>query len=210
MKNIPKVFCIGFHKTGTTSLYAALQMLGYRVTGTVAHKWTAKQLREGGAAFCIETIKNFDAAEDMPWPHFFRELDEAYPGSKFILTTRQPEKWFTSIDNHFGHQETELNAFAYGRDKARARDNRTHWIETYLAHNQAVRDFFKDRADDLLDIDITMGDGWAELCPFLGKNEPEAPFPAKNTSAHRTSFAYRIKRKFWLLAGKTPHPERLL
>ena len=28
-----KVFCIGFHKTGTTSLERALEMLGYRVTG---------------------------------------------------------------------------------------------------------------------------------------------------------------------------------
>jgi UDP-N-acetylmuramate-alanine ligase len=28
-----KVFCIGFHKTGTTSLAVALKTLGYRVTG---------------------------------------------------------------------------------------------------------------------------------------------------------------------------------
>jgi hypothetical protein len=28
-----KVFCIGFHKTGTTSLRVALELLGYRVTG---------------------------------------------------------------------------------------------------------------------------------------------------------------------------------
>ena len=28
-----KVFCIGFHKTGTTSMAVALKQLGYKVTG---------------------------------------------------------------------------------------------------------------------------------------------------------------------------------
>lgn len=28
-----KIFCIGFHETGTTSLAKALRTLGYRVTG---------------------------------------------------------------------------------------------------------------------------------------------------------------------------------
>ena len=30
-----KVFCIGFHKTGTSSLGAALKILGYKVCGPV-------------------------------------------------------------------------------------------------------------------------------------------------------------------------------
>lgn len=33
-----KVFCIGFHKTGTTSLELALIRLGYRVTGSFGTK----------------------------------------------------------------------------------------------------------------------------------------------------------------------------
>ena len=33
-----KVFCIGFHKTGTTSLELALIKLGYRVTGSFGTK----------------------------------------------------------------------------------------------------------------------------------------------------------------------------
>lgn len=205
-----KVFCIGFHKTGTTSLYAALTQLGYRVCGTVGHKWTAERLAAEGAALCVETMKKFDAAEDMPWPHFYRALDAAYPGSKFILTLRDPEAWFSSIDNHFGHQATELNAFAYGRDFARARDHKDHWIKTYEAHNAAVRDYFRDRPGDLLEMTLADGDCWQKLCPFLGVDIPDAPFPVKNTSARRHSLGYRLKRKLWLMAGLTPHPERLL
>ena len=210
MTNTPKVFCIGFHKTGTTSLYAALNELGLRVTGTILHRWSADDIRMRGRDECIRVMADFDAAEDMPWPHFFRDLDSAFPGAKFILSTRPEEKWYNSINNHFGHQATELNAYAYGREFARAHDNKDHWIRTYRAHNDAVRAYFRNRPDDLLEIDITAGCGWREICDFLDKPIPAAPFPIKNTSAARQSLTYRIKRKLWLLAGRTPHPERLV
>ena len=205
----PKIFCIGFHKTGTTSLYAALTQLGFRVSGAIGDSWTADEIRARGAQFCIDTMENFDAAEDMPWPHFFRELDEAFPGSKFILTVRDPDAWFTSLDNHFGHQETELNAFAYGRDSARAHGHKDHWIATYEAHNARVRDYFQARPGDLLEMNLAEGDGWEKLCQFLDRTAPETPFPVKNTSTRRHSFAYRLKRKLLLLIGVAPHPERL-
>lgn len=205
----PKIFCIGFHKTGTTSLYAALTTLGYRVSGTIADDWSPERLAAEGAQFCIETMEDFDAAEDMPWPHFFRELDEAFPGSKFILTVREPESWFQSLDNHFGHQETALNAFAYGSDHAKARGDKDHWIATCEQHNADVREYFQARPGDLLEMDLGAGDGWGKLCPFLDVHIPDEPFPAKNTSKRRQSLVYRLKRKFLILTGQTPYPERL-
>jgi len=201
----------GFHKTGTTSLYAALTTLGFKVTGTVAHKWSAEQLASEGAQYCIDVMRKFDACEDMPWPHFFKELDAAYPGSKFILTLRDYESWHRSIDAHFGDQQTEHNAFAYGRDKASARDHKAHWIATHQRHVEAVRHYFSERPADILEMTLAAGDGWERLCPFLGVNQPAGePFPVKNAAAGRKSFAYRAKRQLWRLAGLTPHPERLL
>jgi Sulfotransferase domain len=210
MTTHPKVFCIGFHKTGTTSLYSALTTLGLHVTGSVGYDWSADKLASDGAQLCIDTMKTYDAAEDMPWPHFYRELDAAYPGAKFILTSRDPQAWFRSIDNHFGHQATELNAFAYGRDHARARDDKDHWIRTYNTHNENVREYFRDRPDDLLEMTLTKGDGWDKLSRFLGCEIPAKPFPIKNTRERRHSLAYRVKRKLCLLTGRTPHPERLI
>lgn len=205
----PKIFCIGFHKTGTTSLYVALTQLGFRVSGAVAHDWTSEEVAANGATHCVEKMEKFDAAEDMPWPHFFRELDEAFPGSKFILTLRDPDAWFQSLDNHFGHQATELNAFAYGREYARARGHKDHWIAVYNAHIAAVQEYFQARPGDLLEMNLSEGDGWEKLCPFLERPAPNAPFPVKNTTARRRSFVYRLKRKLLLLAGLTPHSERL-
>ena len=209
MTAAPKIFCIGYHKTGTTSLYAALTELGFRVTGTICDDWTADEIKGRGAQACIDAMEKFDAAEDMPWPHFFRELDEAFPGSKFILTVRDTDAWFQSLDNHFGHQSTELNAFAYGRDHARARGHKEHWTNVYQAHNDAVRDYFQARPGDLLELNLGNGDGWEKLCPFVEKPTPTTPFPVKNTSARRQSLAYRLKRKVLLALGVAPHPERL-
>ena len=209
MSAVPKIFCVGFHKTGTTSLYAALTTLGFKVTGTVGEEWRVDELERDGAKRCIDIIDDFDAAEDMPWPLFFRELDDAYPGSKFILTVRDAEDWYASLDNHFGEKATNLNAFTYGRECARARYAKETWVDTYNAHNAAVREYFQARPDDLLEMDLASGDGWEKLCRFLEKPVPGEPFPIKNSSAKRRSFAYRLKRRLLLLAGIAPHPERL-
>ncbi|MEL7319154.1 MAG: sulfotransferase, partial [Pseudomonadota bacterium] len=41
-----KVFCIGFQKTGTSSLREALTRLGYRVTGVFGRDMALEELRE--------------------------------------------------------------------------------------------------------------------------------------------------------------------
>lgn len=206
----PKIFCIGFHKTGTTSLYAALVELGLKVTGTIGHRLTADALRCEGALLCIRTMARYDAAEDMPWPLFFRELDAAFPGAKFVLTVREPDPWFASIDRHFGDVDSQMHRFVYGAAHGRARDNREPWIAVKSAHEDAVRAHFSHRPRDLLVMDLATGDGWAALAPFLGVPVPATPFPVKNQSADRLRLSYRLKKKLNEVVGRTPHPERLV
>eukprot|EP01104_Vermistella_antarctica_P012626 TRINITY_DN3696_c0_g1_i1.p1 TRINITY_DN3696_c0_g1~~TRINITY_DN3696_c0_g1_i1.p1 ORF type:complete len:199 (+),score=42.90 TRINITY_DN3696_c0_g1_i1:803-1399(+) len=46
--------------------------------------------------------------------------------------------------------------------------NKEHYIKTYEDHNAAVKEYFKDRPNDLLIINITNGElTWENLCPFL-------------------------------------------
>ncbi len=206
----PKVFCIGFQKTGTTSLYSALTMLGYRTAGVVGRDLSADTLRKEGADLCIRTAQDFDAAQDMPWPLFFRELDASYPGSKFILTVRDPESWFASIESHFGARPKPMQAFVYGDNAAAPAGNHDNYIKRYTDHNENVRAYFADRPTDFLEMDLGGSDGWEVLCPFLGLPAPQSPFPVKNTSAARKSLAYRVKRHLWRLAGMTPSPERMI
>lgn len=205
----PKVFCIGFQKTGTTSLYGALTTLGYRTAAVVGRDLSASQLQDRGAALCIETMADYDAAQDMPWPLFFRQLDAAFPGSKFILTVREPESWYRSIDAHFGAEPTAMGAFTYGDDAAAPTGARDRYIATYTAHNETVRSYFADRPDDFLEMDLARGDGWAALCGFLECDLPAAPFPVRNRREDRATLWYRLRRRLYLLFGHRIQPEEV-
>ncbi len=204
-----KVFCIGFQKTGTTSLYAALGQLGYKTAAVIGRDLTAGELAENGAAMCIDAAKSHDAAQDMPWPIFFRELDAAYPGSKFILTVREPESWYRSIAGHFGAARDEMQAFVYGDAFASPVGAKDRYLSVLAAHEKSVHDHFRDRPDDLLIMDLEAGDGWEKLCTFLDESAPDTPFPVKNSARDRKTLSYRIRRKLNQTLGRYLAPERI-
>ena len=178
-----KVFGIGFHKTATTSLARALKVLGYSVTGPnfvrMANLESEVQARARAVA------GRFDAVQDNPWPLLYRELDKWYPGSKFILTVRAPEKWLASALTHFGANTTPMREWIYGAGRGGPRGNETVYLDRFTRHNRDVLEYFRERPDDLLVMNITEGDGWDKLCPFLGVAGRSRPFPRENTAKRR-------------------------
>ncbi|MCP5022398.1 MAG: hypothetical protein GY930_11555 [bacterium] len=178
----PKVFGVGFHKTGTTSLGHALEHLGYRVAG--AFGVHDAQIGDVALEQALERIPNYDAFQDNPWPLLFREIDRKFPGSRFILTTREPEAWLASVVKHFSSERTPMRQWIYGEGSPVGHEQL--YVETYLAHNAAVRAHFADRPADLLELDLPAGEGWSELCAFLGRSEPDAPFFHSNRASSRS------------------------
>ena len=178
-----KIFCIGFHKTGTTSLAEALTELGYRVTGPNGVE--DPDIGHHVHALADELIPQFDAFQDNPWPLLYRRLDEQYPNSRFILTLRDPDSWIRSQVKHFGTDETPMRRWIYGADRGCPQDNEAHYLEYFNAHNQAVRDYFQDRPNDLLTLSLIDGDGWDKLCRFLDKPVPGRAFPHVNKAGDR-------------------------
>jgi hypothetical protein len=185
-----KVFCIGFHKTGTTSLEVALRKLGYRVRGSFGTKDPdiANKVFEMACAM----VPDYDAFEDNPWPILYRELDERYPGSKFILTRRPAEAWIRSQVKDFATTETPMRRWIYGEDAGCPEGNEDTYVARYERHNREVLEYFRDRPDDLLVIDLPNNDGWTRLCAFLGHDVPDEPFP----HANKASLSRRVKN--WL------------
>lgn len=190
-----KVFCIGFQKTGTSSMREALVTLGYDVTGVFGRDIGLEQLRRDYVKIGLEIAQRFDAVEDMPWPLMFRELDATFPGSKFILTVRDTDRWYSSIAGHFGATPYHLQQLTYGDDAPAPVGHEARYREVYEAHNAAVEAHFADRPQDLLVMCLEQGDGWNKLCPFLGVAEPDAPFVHTNSSRQRRSLSYRIRNK---------------
>lgn len=176
-----KVFCLGFQKTGTTSLQYALSLLGYRVAGVFAanERISPQELKKRA----LGIAQYFDAFADNPWPMLYRDLDTAFPGSKFILTTRDPEEWYKSACKHFGERGSRLRELIYGA--ASPIGNRDLYLRRMANHVLDVRCFFSDRPGDLLEFDIARGDAWSELCGFLDKPIPTRDFPRLNTAAMR-------------------------
>ena len=174
-----KVFGIGLNKTGTISLHEALETLGLR-----SLHWGGPEVRkvvERAAAANrprVDDLPGYDAFSDI-WDlsRRFALLAEQYPGSRFILTTRDLDGW---IDSRRRHVERNRLRKAAGEYAGTFLDVEPDvWAEEHRSHHEAVERFFADR-DDLLVMRITEGDGYEALCPFLGLPDPGVPFPARH------------------------------
>ena len=177
----PKIFGIGYHKTGTTSLASALKRLGYRVTGP--NGVDNPRIAEEALRLALALAPEYDAFQDNPWPLLYRELDARFPGSRFILTLRPTDEWIASVVKHFGEEETPMRAWIYGHGSPAGHE--AAYVERYERHNREVVEYFASRPGDLLVLRITEGEGWEQLCPFLGRPIPKTPFPHRNRSDER-------------------------
>ncbi|MYB38983.1 MAG: hypothetical protein F4Y26_16690 [Gammaproteobacteria bacterium] len=173
-----KLFCIGFHRTGTKSLAAALQHLGYRVTGPNGVHDPA--IAERALALALGLAAEFDSLNDNPAAVLYRELDVAFPGSRFILTKRSADAWLASAVRFFGADETPMREWIYGHGSPIGSE--VAYRRRCEAHNAEVLSYFQGRSD-LLVLDFECGDGWQELCAFLGEPVPDVPFPHINRTA---------------------------
>jgi hypothetical protein len=176
-----KVFCIGFHKSGTKSLATALTLLGYRVTGP--NGVLDPDIGRNVHRMSLRLVAQYDAFQDNPWPILYRELDRRCPGSKFILTLRPTNAWIRSQVRHFGTESTPMREWIYGIGCPVG--NEQVYIERYERHNREVLEYFQNRPNDLLVLKLTEGEGWERLCTFLGKRNPNVEFPHVNRAEDR-------------------------
>ena len=196
MKARQKVFGIGFQKTGTSSLGEALETLGYKVIDYYSNDITYDELRESYVDRGLELAEEYDAVQDMPWPLIFKQLDQRFPGSKFILTVRSSENWYSSMVKHFGTKETPMRQLTYGKDAPAPVGNKQRYINVFDTHNRGVIEYFSARPDDLLILDLEKGEGWAELGRFLNRSDvPQGSFVHANKAEVRDSINYRLRRR---------------
>ncbi|SEA64314.1 sulfotransferase family protein [Rubrimonas cliftonensis] len=190
-----KVFCIGFQKTGTTSINMALTELGYSVASVFGRNLKLEELRATYVERGLAKARQHDAVEDMPWPLMFRELDAAFPGARFVLTWRETDRWLASICDHFGDNPDVMQQLTYGADAPAPVGCEARYAQVYDAHNAEVRSHFRDRPGDLLEMNLSHGDGWDALCGFIGETPLDTPFPRANSSSQRKSLGQRIRRR---------------
>jgi Sulfotransferase domain len=201
-----KLIGAGFGRTGTMSLKAALEQIGY---GPCFHMIDLikgqMELEPWEAAYKGEPV-DFEAALDgwestIDWPActYWEQLVETFPEAKVLLTVRDPDKWYESCLNSI-HEAAErgsrgelggdhppppevmavINGLIWdGTFHGRFQEDRGYAIDVFNRHNEAVKAGVP--SDRLLVYDIN--EGWGPLCEFLGEEVPDTPLPHLNDTA---------------------------
>lgn len=180
------IYEVGMGRTGTRSLALAMEILGYRAKYRRTRP-ESKVLRHTiSRGFPIaDWMADYDYVGGLYMP-FLGQLAERQPHAQLIATIRDRTSWLTSCRNYLespkhleeveryeARQPIDENLFMrflmFGTMRFRA----TALIERY---DRYLRDLdAMPNQGRLLRLDV--GAGWRPLCEFLGKPEPEAPFP---------------------------------
>lgn len=186
-----KVFVIGFQKTGTTSLEHALEHLEYRVYGGDKNLLKFDN-RDALKDYIKDTLQNWDAVQDMPWPLFYKELYDLYPDAKYILTIRDSEKWIRSVVTYFASIRIPLHQKIYHVPCAEGNESR--YLEVYENINAEILVFFKDKPNFLI-MEMGRNFDYKTLCHFLNLEEiPQGNFPHARNNKKRQLPKYKLYR----------------
>jgi hypothetical protein len=187
IKPVPtRIFGIGMHKTATSSLHTALTILGFKSAHWLDAGWAKRIWQEMNEQGRSGTMEQFYAVSDLPIPLLYRKLDNAYPGSKFILTLRSEENWIKSVEKHWTADHNQFrktwkrDAFTFKIHKAlygQSNFDKEVFLTRYRQHNAEILEYFKDRPGDLLVLDMELADTWRSLCEFVKRPIPAIHYP---------------------------------
>lgn len=201
-----KIFVIGFGKTGTTTLNKTLKTFGFSIGDQAVAEILSEDWSKGRKDRIINYCYTADAFQDLPFmmPGLFIELDKTFPNSKFILTVRDsPDQWYNSLIRfhtkifsqriNIPPNEEDLRNALY-RYKGWALDSmkffwdypnvdlydEKKYKERYNHHIETVRSYFKNRPNDLIEINVAKRTDFIRLCDFLEVQTQMTDFPWEN------------------------------
>ena len=185
-----KIFCIGYNKTGTTSLSRIMSNNNISVAPQTPFEYNLESYFYGNYDTFTNMIKEdyYDITffQDVPFslPNMYKFLDKEFPNSKFILTVRDNEdEWYDSLIRFYKkcfinfQNPYKIDGYIYkgilfkvltkvwGAPKYDPY-NKQILKESYLRHNQEVENYFKN-TDKLLKINLKDKDLIEKIESFL-------------------------------------------
>jgi len=207
-----KIIGAGFGRTGTMSTYTALKELGYpcyHMAEVILNKenkthldfWNRVANAPAGQQHnWDEVFENYTATVDNPGCCVWRELLEAYPDAKVLLTLhpRGPEAWYESTINTIYFTETlwqfkVLKLFTpfgkkmgnmsskliWQRSHKNTMNDKAAAIARYHEHIEEIKAAVPPERLLIFKVD----QGWEPLCKFLDEAIPNSAFPNVNDRA---------------------------
>lgn len=186
-----KYFCIGFNKTGTTTLAATFRGLGFivgnqREAELLVPDWCNNDYR-GLKRYC----RSASVFQDAPfsYPGTYRQLAKAFPNAKFILSVRDdPEQWYRSltrfhsklfgVNGNLPTTEDLIRAtyvapgYMYNFVRVHGTSDSAPYdkdilINNYLQHIADVQKFFYDSPERLLIINVAKREDYQAFRRFV-------------------------------------------
>jgi len=225
-----KIIGAGFGRTGTLSVYTALNQLGfpcYHMFEVLENKenkshldfWRKVANAEPGTQHdWTQVFSKYTAAVDNPACCVWRELLAAYPDAKVVLTThpRGAEAWYESTMDTIYFTETmwqfkvlEL-ATTFGR-KFGDMSRRLIWQRSHKGtmndRDKAIAHYHQHIADVKTAVPpgqllvFSADQGWKPLCEFLGVPVPESEFPNVNDRAAIKKTVHALTRGAYVILG---------
>jgi hypothetical protein len=187
-----KVVGAGLGRTGTMSLKIALEHLGfgrcYHMTEcfpdpAAPPRWVSAA---DGRPDWEAIFEGFSATVDYPACSFWKELSEAFPEAKVVLSVRDADKWFDStqatifsphlLAQLVGSPLAEFFQKTVLRDYGDRIHDRDFMVDYFRRRNAEVEAALP--RDRVLVYDVA--EGWEPLCAFLGVTVPDTPYPRVN------------------------------
>jgi len=187
-----KLFFIGFNKCGTTSLHRWLVDAGIRSFhgggGEIDHHAVIlANVARGRPA--LDGFDQYDAYLDVrAVQEQFRALDRDYPGSKFVLNTRNVDRWIVSRLNHLDGGYVSFMNLYYGVDLSWS-EWAAIWRREFAEHEAAVDQHFKLSGSPFLRFDIE-ADTPSDLAAFLCLQGAADDLPRENTTPTSQRFGF--------------------
>ena len=175
------VFNIGLSRAGSTSLTKALNLLDIPTLHyfTSNNKTRLKKIIERNKKFNKQLFAGIDddyqGFSDFSGEHYYQTLYTQYPNSKFIFTTRPFSDWFKS----YIILEKRIKPELFKTNES-TKLMYTFAINKYFKRGKEIKNFFKDKTNQFLELKICEGEGWEKLCPFLDVDIPDCLFPHEN------------------------------
>lgn len=225
-----KVIGAGYGRTGTMSLYTALNQLGlpcyhmFEVLQNKANKehlpfWNTVAEEPAGKQHDWNTVfANYAAAVDNPACCVWRELHAAYPAAKVVLTLhpRGPEAWYESTMDTIYFTENRwqfklLAAFVPKLRKFGNMNNKLFWQRNHrgtMGNKAAAIQRYADHIEEVkaaIPADrlliFTVDQGWSPLCNLLGMPVPNTPFPNVNDRKEIKGFIAAMTKGAYVILG---------
>ena len=218
-----QVIGAGFGRTGTTSLKAALEQLGFSKchhmqevmkSGAQVRLWQA--LSDGDEVVWDEVFEGFQASCDWPSCSYWERLQHHYPDAKIVLSVRDESRWYESVLETiypasfllprwleslvppFARMNKMVVASVWDGVFEGRFEDREHALQVYRDHNAHVK--ATAPPDQLLVFEAK--DGWGPLCDFLNVPVPENDYPHLNDAAQIRRMILAVRVLGWLsIAG---------